>query len=98
MEFETYVRKPFMVQALEVTLDNIEELAPLIGTLKKNAMGPFIFVNRKLVPNVDRVYPGYWVTRMGDDNLRCYSSKTFRKQFMKQEESSGQREGANAGR
>lgn len=83
MEFITYVRKPFLVEAVEVTTSNIAELAPLVGTLKAKADGtPFIQVNQRYVPNVFRVYPGFFVTKL-DDTIRCYSRKAFFAQFMK---------------
>ncbi len=36
MDFTTYVRKPFTVEATEITLENIEELAPLVGTSRRS--------------------------------------------------------------
>lgn len=82
MDFTTYVRKPFTVEAIEITRENIEELAPLIGTLRKKENGtPFIQVDRRLVPNVFRVYPGYWMTKM-EDNIRCYAKRVFHEQFV----------------
>lgn len=81
MEFTTFVRKPFTVEAVEVTLENMEELAPLIGAVAETDDGKkFILVNKRLVPNVYRVWPGFWVTKMGD-NIHCYSKKVFNKQF-----------------
>lgn len=81
MEFTTFVRKPFIVEAIEVTEDNIEELAKLIGAYRKKENGtPYIHVDRRLVPNIYRVYLGFWVTRMGD-NIRCYSKRIFNDQF-----------------
>lgn len=82
MDFSKFVRKPFLVEAVEVTPDNIAEIAPLVGTLKEKADGtPFIQVNQRLVPNVFRVYPGFWVTKL-DETIRCYSKKAFFAQFM----------------
>lgn len=82
MEFTSFVRKPFIVEAIEVTVDNIEELSQFIGTLQKKQDGtPFIQVDRRLIPNVYRVYPGFWMTRMGD-NVRCYSKRIFTDQFV----------------
>lgn len=82
MEFKTFVRKPFTVEAVEVTEENIAEIAEIVGTLRKKDNGtPYIQVDRRLVPNVFRVYPGYWMTRMGD-NIRCYSKKIFTEQFL----------------
>lgn len=82
MDFTTFVRKPFMVEAVEVTEDNIEEIAKLIGTLRHKEDGsPYIFVDRRLFPNLIHVYPGFWMTKMGD-NVRCYSKHVFKKQFI----------------
>lgn len=82
MDFTTFVRKPFIVEAVEVTTENIAELAKMIGTLREKDNGtPYIQVDRRLVPNVYRVYPGFWVTMMGD-NIRCYSKRIFTEQFM----------------
>jgi hypothetical protein len=81
MEFNQFVRKPFVVEAIEVTEENIEEIAKYVGELRERDDGtPFIYVDRRLVPNIFRVYPGFWMTRMGD-NIRCYSRKVFLEQF-----------------
>lgn len=82
MEFSTFVRKPFVVEAIEVTEENIAEIAPFVGSLREKTDGtPFIHVDRRLVPNIYRVYPGFWMTRMGD-NFRCYSRRIFFDQFV----------------
>jgi hypothetical protein len=92
MDFTTFVRKPFLVQAVEVTKDNIEELAPLVGTLQTKDDGtPFIKVDHKKVPNIYRVFPGFWMTKMETEkpdqpNIRCYSRKVFRDQFAEADE------------
>ncbi len=86
MDFQTYVRKPFTVEAVQVTLDNIEEIAALIGSLEHKADGtPYIVVEKKVtdkkfVPNIFNVYVGFWMTRMGN-KTRCYSPKVFNNQF-----------------
>jgi len=81
MEFITYVRKPFTVEAVEVTEENISEIAKYTGTLREKDNGQkFIQVDRRLVPNVFRIYPGFWMTKM-DDNIRCYSRRIFTEQF-----------------
>jgi hypothetical protein len=86
MEFATYVRKPFTVEAVEVTEDNIEEIAKIIGVLRHNANGkPHIQVNRRIIPNLIQVFPGYWVTKVRDEygeNIRCYSKRIFHNQFI----------------
>lgn len=82
MDFSPFVRKPFVVEAIEVTEDNINEIAEFVGTLRKKDNGtPFIQVDRRLVPNIFRVFPGFWMTRMGD-NIRCYSKRAFFEQFV----------------
>lgn len=86
MDFVTVVRKPFTVEAVQVTEDNIEEIASLIGTLEHKEDGsPYILVekrfgDKKFVPNIFKVYPGFWMTKMGN-NTRCYSPKVFAQQF-----------------
>lgn len=82
MQFSTFVRKPFVIEAVEVTRENIEEIAQFVGTLRKKPNGaPYILVDRKLVPSVFQVHPGFWMTKM-DNNIRCYSKKTFNEQFV----------------
>ncbi|MET0786541.1 MAG: hypothetical protein ABWY25_07545 [Paenisporosarcina sp.] len=84
MQFTTFVRKPFVVDAVEVTSENISEVAKYVGDLREKEDGtPYILVDRRLVPNVFRVYPGFFMTKMGE-NVRCYSRKIFKEQFMVQ--------------
>lgn len=86
MEFSSYIRKPFAVEAIEVTVENIHEISELIGELKyKDNDVPYIQVNRKRVPNVLTVEVGFWVTMMGG-NIRCYSKNVFAKQFVENNE------------
>lgn len=82
MEFTTYVRKPFEVEAVEITPDNIAEAAKIIGRLSITKEGvPFIVVTEgKMTGKVERVWPGYWMTKMGK-NIRCYSPQLFLSQF-----------------
>lgn len=86
MEFSTFVRKPFVVQAVEVTTENIEEVAKYVGDLREEDDGTlYILVDRRLVPNVFKVYPGFYMTKMGK-NVRCYSRKIFREQFVENDD------------
>ncbi len=81
MDFHEFVRKPFIVEAMEITKDNIGEVAKFIGDVEVNEDGSkFIRVDKNLVPNVTRVYPGFYMTRMGD-YIRCYSRRVFFEQF-----------------
>ena len=82
MEMTKYARKPFLVDAVEITKDNIEEVAKHVGDVRSKDDGtPYILVDRRLVPNVTRVYIGFYMTKMGD-NVRCYSKKVFNEQFV----------------
>lgn len=82
MQLSSFVRKPFTVEAVEITTENIHEVAQFIGTLRgEDTDQPYIQVDRKLVPNVFKVYPGFWMTKMGS-NVRCYSSHIFKAQFI----------------
>jgi hypothetical protein len=84
MEFTKFVRKPFVVEGLEITKENISEVAKFIGELREvDGLAPYIIVDERFVPNVDRVYIGYYMTKMGS-NVRCYSRNIFRKQFIEQ--------------
>ena len=82
VEFTTYKRKPFEIEAIEITAENMDELAQYIGTVQTNGKdgSKFIEVDRKLIPNLWRVYVGFYLTRVGK-NYRCYSKKAFRDQF-----------------
>jgi hypothetical protein len=80
MEFKKFIRKPFVVEAVEVTRENIHELSDLIGEYGEDENGPYIDADRNKVPTVFKVIPGYWVTKMGK-NIRCYSSRVFNEQF-----------------
>lgn len=86
MEFTTFVRKPFVVEAIEITTDNIEDVAKYIGDVREREDGTkYILVDRRLVPNVEKVYPGFFMTKMGE-NIRCYSRKIFKEQFIEKDE------------
>lgn len=82
MEFTTFVRKPFTVSAVEVTEENIAEIAELIGDLREKNGKPYIAVDRRVVPNVFSVYIGYWFTKIGDNKYRCYVKRVFKQQFV----------------
>lgn len=82
--FAPFVRKPFSVEAVQVTEKNMKEVAKLLGRVQKEPNGNrYIQVHKGKVPNVTKVYVGYWVTRLTDNgvNLRVYSGKTFTREF-----------------
>ena len=80
LEFTVFTRRPFVVEAIQITEDNIEELAGLIGEVRHKDDEIYISIDRRVIPNIRKAYVGWWVTRM-DDNLRCYSPKIFEEQF-----------------
>jgi hypothetical protein len=86
LEFSPFIRKPFVVEAVQVTEDNIQQIAKYVGDIEEKTDGsPYIAVDRRIVPNIFRVYPGFWMTRMGD-HIRCYSARVFAQQFTEQTE------------
>ena len=80
LEFTVFTRRPFIVEAIQITEDNIEELAGLIGEVRHKDDEIYISIDRRVIPNIRKAYVDWWVTRM-DDNLRCYSPKIFEEQF-----------------
>lgn len=81
LEFQEYVREPYVVEAVLITDENIEQLAPLIGTLRVKGNGKkYIEVNNDLVKNIFQVHPGYYMTRY-QGRVRCYSENAFRRTF-----------------
>jgi len=83
MEFVKFKRRPFEIEAVQITEENMEELAKLTGEYVPSTdpdTGPYIKINKRLVPNVRRAYVGWWVTQMNDD-VRCYAPKIFEEQF-----------------
>lgn len=81
MEFSQFVRRPFVVEAVQITAENIEEVAKLIGHLRVKDGVQFISVDRRIVPNIPRAQIGWWMTRLGD-NYRCYNAKVFKAEFL----------------
>lgn len=80
---QKFVRKPFVVTAVEITESNIADLATSLGELKTDdSTGrQFIQLNRKIVPMVDKAYVGWFVTGFGE-KYRCFNPKSFHAQFI----------------
>jgi len=89
MNFQTYDRIPFQVQAVEITEENLDEAAKFIGDVKEDDDGTrYILVDSRMVPSITRVYVGYFMTRIGK-KVRCYSPRIFHEQFVKPANSDG---------
>jgi hypothetical protein len=81
MEFTKYVRRPFTVEAVIITEENMEEIAKLVGDIRTEEGTTFIRLDRRIVPNINRAFAGWYLTKLGD-NYRCYSPKVFLEQFV----------------
>lgn len=79
-DFDWYIRMPFAVEAVQITEDNIDEIAAKIGEVKLLKGEKYIAIDRRVVPNIGRARLGWYFTRMGD-NLRCYSEEIFNDLF-----------------
>lgn len=82
LNFDTYVRSPFRVKAVQITPENMEEVAALVGQVRVFKGEKYISLDRRIVPNVTRAYVGWYLTVLGD-NLRCYNPELFASQFLK---------------
>jgi hypothetical protein len=82
MDFKSYIRKPFDLEAVEITEENFDEIADLIGREVRtlNDGTRCIVVDQKVIPTVKRVFVGWFLTRVGD-NYRCYAPNIFDDQF-----------------
>jgi hypothetical protein len=80
MEFKKFVRTQFLVEAIEITEENFQEVADLIGVVKTEKGVTYIELNRRIIPNMYKAYLGWWLTKM-DNRVRVYSPKTFERQF-----------------
>lgn len=84
LEFERFVRKPFVVESTVITAENIDAIAKLVGVdgvTKVKDGEKFIPLDRRVIPNMNRAYIGWHFTRM-DENYRCYSPRIFEQQFL----------------
>lgn len=84
LQFQPFARRPFVVEAVQVTKKNIAEIAAMgVGTLDRTEKGVlYIKVNNRVVKHVDRVYPGYWFTRTDNGEMRCYARPIFNDQYV----------------
>lgn len=88
MEFSQYIRKPYPLRAAEITVDNIADVAELIGELKEDNKGPFILIDKKKVSNIVRARPGWYITNL-DGNYRLYSPAVFKREFAERHPATG---------
>lgn len=86
---EQYIRKPFTVNAVQVTLDNMEEVAKWCGgeIIIEKRGGRLIQyikvdVNRPLNDRQTKAFVEDWVLEAGT-GYKCYSKKSFPSSFEK---------------
>lgn len=86
VETTKYVRKPFEVEAVQVTEENIEEVKDWCqGTLlveDNNRKFIKVRVARALNERQTKAYPGDWVLYAGT-GFKVYTTKAFQKTFDK---------------
>lgn len=91
LSLETFVRKPFEVEAVQVSLDNIETIAQWCeGTLHDKGATPRFPATRYIRVPVKRpqshrqtlAYPGDWVLYNGK-GFKVYTNEAFEKSFDK---------------
>lgn len=83
IETTGYIRIPSEVSAVQVTLENMEELSKFMGRIKVNERtGKPCIQTDDRVPFVDVVYEGYWVTFMSKGRIRAYTSGYFARNFV----------------
>lgn len=89
IEISRYVRKSFEVEGVQVTADNMEEVAAWCGGAveaeSEDGTGRFIRVKvaRVLNDRQTQAYEGYWVLLYGGNSFKVYNPKAFAKTFEK---------------
>lgn len=97
IETTTFQRKTFRVKAVQVTEENLDELAKWCGgavrlePIGMDGFKPYVEVTTCRVPTArisrhvkDRAYVGDWITRLSDaNNFRVYRNKSFKVAFEK---------------
>lgn len=84
LQFRTFERKPFRVEAVKITEENIDEIGELIGEVRihRRTKHKFIITNPKIVSEVGMVYIGWYLTRF-KGRYRCYKPIAFEKEFIR---------------
>ena len=85
LDYQTFVRTPFKIEAVEVTDENLTQIAEMLGSkvfTDTRTGNNFIGVDNDQMPGIYRIYAGFWVTKMGH-RFRAYSQQRFLKEFVK---------------
>lgn len=79
LETVKYVRKPFLIDAVQVTADNMAEVAKWVdGDVRSNDLGQYIKVrvHRPMNERQTQAYVGDWVLYAGT-GYKVYTPKAF---------------------
>jgi hypothetical protein len=90
LDYKTYTRKPFPIKAIQITEENIHEVAKFIGEVRHKDdehSTPYILIDERIVQKVPKAYIGFWVTKVGE-HYRCFTRRAFREQYDLAEEKS----------
>jgi hypothetical protein len=80
--FTTFIRKPYKVEVFRVTDDNLDEVCEAIeGVINEKDGVRFVKTNRRVVRNADRIWPGFYITRVGK-KLLAYSPRLFHRNYV----------------
>jgi hypothetical protein len=78
----SYLRKTFLVEAVEVTQENMAEVARHIGkVVESREHGRHIEIDERIVPRFKKVYAGFFVTFF-DEQIRVYTRRSFFNHFI----------------
>jgi hypothetical protein len=84
LEYQTYERIPFTIQAVEITRDNFDEIAALIGVGVEPS--PYddgercILVDSKKIQKMPRAFLGNYLTKSGS-HFRLFTRRVFSQQY-----------------
>lgn len=85
LKTEKYTRKPFTVEAVQVTSENFNAVAEWCGgevqSLSDGASFIKVDVSRPITTRQTRAFPGDWVLFAGR-NFKVYTEKAFRTNFI----------------
>jgi len=82
LDYVNFARRPFVLDAVEITEENIAEVAELVGTIETRENGDrYIRVDPSKMQMVSFVYLGWWFTNI-ENHYRAYKPHLFHSQFV----------------
>ena len=81
IQMEDYSRRPFSITAVQITEENLEEIAALISaSVTTTPHTRFIDVNPSIIQGIGVIKPGWWITLM-EGSYRAYTNDVFHRLF-----------------